>query len=258
MRREYGWGAKKLLAVLHRRYPALEWPARVPSTICCAPSAAAAAPAPPALDAPGQRAADTTQPNQVWPADFRGEFKTGDGRYCYPLTKPIITVACCWSARRCPRPAGRRPARVSHAVSHRRTAGRDPHDNGSPFASPAIHGLSALNVWWMQLGIVHQRIAPASPQRTGPINGCTGSSNARPPARRRPRPTRSSDALRPSGAEITTSGPTRRWPTPRPRRAGSRRHDPIRSGAGDRNMTRTWKSDASAAVAPSPGRAPSF
>jgi transposase InsO family protein len=40
-------------------------------------------------------------------------------------------------------------------------------DNGTPFASTGIHGLAALNVWWMQLGIVHQRITPASPQDNG-------------------------------------------------------------------------------------------
>ena len=40
-------------------------------------------------------------------------------------------------------------------------------DNGVPFAATGIHGLSALNLWWMQLGIVHQRIAPSSPQQNG-------------------------------------------------------------------------------------------
>ena len=40
-------------------------------------------------------------------------------------------------------------------------------DNGVPFATAAIHGLSFLNVYWMQLGIVHQRIHPASPQENG-------------------------------------------------------------------------------------------
>jgi hypothetical protein len=40
-------------------------------------------------------------------------------------------------------------------------------DNGAPFASTGIHGLCVLNVWWMQLGIVHQRITPASPQENG-------------------------------------------------------------------------------------------
>ena len=40
-------------------------------------------------------------------------------------------------------------------------------DNGAPFASTGIHGLSQLNVWWMQLGLVHQRIPPSSPQENG-------------------------------------------------------------------------------------------
>ena len=40
-------------------------------------------------------------------------------------------------------------------------------DNGSPFASTGIHGLCELNVWWMKLGIVHQRITPSSPQENG-------------------------------------------------------------------------------------------
>jgi transposase InsO family protein len=40
-------------------------------------------------------------------------------------------------------------------------------DNGVPFASTLIHGLCELNVWWMKLGIVHQRIRPSSPQENG-------------------------------------------------------------------------------------------
>jgi hypothetical protein len=40
-------------------------------------------------------------------------------------------------------------------------------DNGVPFATAAIHGLSFLNVYWMQLGIAHQRIYPTSPQEKG-------------------------------------------------------------------------------------------
>jgi putative transposase len=40
-------------------------------------------------------------------------------------------------------------------------------DNGVPFATQATHGLSYLNVWWMRLGIVHQRIHPGCPQENG-------------------------------------------------------------------------------------------
>jgi hypothetical protein len=40
-------------------------------------------------------------------------------------------------------------------------------DNGVPFATSALHGLSHLNVWWMRLGITHQRIHPGQPQENG-------------------------------------------------------------------------------------------
>lgn len=40
-------------------------------------------------------------------------------------------------------------------------------DNGVPFATQALHGLSYLNVWWMRLGIQHQRIHPGCPQENG-------------------------------------------------------------------------------------------
>jgi putative transposase len=36
-----------------------------------------------------------------------------------------------------------------------------------PFATCGIHGLSQLNVWWLRLGIQHQRILPAQPQQNG-------------------------------------------------------------------------------------------
>ena len=40
-------------------------------------------------------------------------------------------------------------------------------DHGAPVASNGIHGLNHLNAWWLQLGISHQRITPASPQEDG-------------------------------------------------------------------------------------------
>lgn len=40
-------------------------------------------------------------------------------------------------------------------------------DNGTPFATQAICGLSTLSVWWIKLGIDHQRIDPGQPQQNG-------------------------------------------------------------------------------------------
>lgn len=168
-RREYGWGATKLLAVLRRRYPDLVWPTR--STVNAV------------LDRhgllhkqrrrrgtthPGAAPLDTTAANQVWPADFKGQFKTGDGRYCYPLTvtdhfsRALLLCRALPSTRTAEaQPAFQRLFREIGLPDAIRT------DNGSPFASTGLHGLAPLNVWWMRLGIVHQRIPPGRPQANG-------------------------------------------------------------------------------------------
>jgi transposase InsO family protein len=168
-RRQYGWGAKKLLTVLRTRHPNLTWPAR--STINAV------------LERhhllrknrrrrrwthPGAIGLQTDRPNQVWPADFKGQFKTGDGQYCYPLTvtdhfsRTLLVCRGLDSVNTAQvRPVFRALFREVGLPDAIRT------DNGAPFASTGIHGLSALNVWWMQLGIVHQRIPPSSPQENG-------------------------------------------------------------------------------------------
>jgi putative transposase len=168
-RRQYGWGAKKLLQVLRTRHPDRVWPAR--STLNAL------------LERhgllrkqrrrrrwahPGAAALHTDAPNQVWPADFKGHFKTGDGQYCYPLTvtdhfsRALLVCRGLPSVRtELAKPVFRALFRQVGLPDAIRT------DNGAPFASTGIHGLSALNVWWMQLGIVHQRIVPASPQENG-------------------------------------------------------------------------------------------
>ena len=117
---------------------------------------------------PGATPVQTDHPNQVWPADFKGQFKTGDGQYCYPLTVTDHFSRALLVCRGLPsvktaltQPVFRALFREVGLPDAIRT------DNGAPFASTGIHGLSPLNVWWMQLGIVHQRITPASPQENG-------------------------------------------------------------------------------------------
>ena len=86
-RRQYGWGAKKLLAILRGQSPEVAWPARSTVNDLLARQHLLRRQRRRRRWAhPGVAPLVTTKPNQVWPADFKGHFRTGNGRYCYPLT----------------------------------------------------------------------------------------------------------------------------------------------------------------------------
>jgi len=164
------WGARKLLAVLTRRHPRTNhWPA--PSTVAdllarrglVQKRRSRRSPIHPGVVRP-----TTVRPNDLWTADFKGQFRTGDGRYCYPLTladqHTRFLLACRGLLSTQPvtaRPIFERAFREYGLPLAIRT------DTGVPFATQAIHGLSYLNVWWMRLGILHQRSRPGCPQDNG-------------------------------------------------------------------------------------------
>jgi len=107
-------------------------------------------------------------PNDVWTADFKGEFLTRDHRYCYPLTiadgYSRYLLAC-----RGQRSTALHSARQSFQAAFR-AYGLPLQiltDNGTPFASTAIGGLSRLSVWWIKLGIHPVRIEPGRPDQNG-------------------------------------------------------------------------------------------
>jgi putative transposase len=110
-----------------------------------------------------------TEPNALWCADDKGEFRLGNRRYCYPLT---ITDFASRSLLTCEALATTQE-KFAFTVFDRtfqefglpraiRT------DNGVPFASAhALYGLSTLSVWWRRLGIAIERIRPGHPQQNG-------------------------------------------------------------------------------------------
>ena len=117
---------------------------------------------------PGVVPATTAAPNDLWTADFKGQFRTVDGRDCYPLTiadqhtRFLLTCHGLLSTQTVTaRPMFERAFQEYGLPRAIRT------DNGVPFATQAIHGLSYLNVWGMRLGIQHQRIQPGCPQQNG-------------------------------------------------------------------------------------------
>jgi transposase InsO family protein len=107
--------------------------------------------------------------NELWCADFKGEFKLGDGRYCYPLTVTDHAsrfVLLCEALE-----STREDLTITAFEQLFRQRGLPQairSDNGVPFASPnGLFNLSKLSVWWLRLGIAIERIKPGHPQQNG-------------------------------------------------------------------------------------------
>lgn len=108
------------------------------------------------------------QPNDVWTADFKGQFITGDGKWCYPLTvmdhKSRYLLGCRGLD-------GVTTDGVKHEFEQLFKENGLPlrirTDNGVPFASQSVGGISRLSMWWIRLGILPERIEPGKPQQNG-------------------------------------------------------------------------------------------
>jgi len=164
------WGAPKIRDKLIREYPMIKPPAK--STVHAV------------LDrhglvkrrrkrrrgkAQGTALRHVKQPNALWCADYKGEFRLGNRVYCYPLTitdySSRFLLAC----------EGLSSTKSDFAFSVFERAFKEygiPQairtDNGIPFASPnAFFGMSKLSVWWLRLGINIERIAPGHPEQNG-------------------------------------------------------------------------------------------
>src|SRR3989441_4299120 len=182
------WGARKLLVVAARRRPHVEWPSR--ATVCTlltqrglvTPRRRRAR----SPFGPASPLAPIIAVNQVWTTDFKGEFRTGDGVYCYPLT---LRDGFSRFVLRCDAFLGRTTdatrRRFERAFLDYGLPERIRSDNGGPFASPGLGGLSQLSVWWMRLGIVPERIALGHPEQNGSheqFHSVLKAATVRPPA----------------------------------------------------------------------------
>jgi len=109
-----------------------------------------------------------SQPNDLWCVDFKGHFPCRDGQRCHPLT---ITDAASRFLIKCEalREPQHEPTQRHFERAFREFGlpSRIRSDNGPPFATKAIGALSRLSVWWIQLGIVPERIEPGQPQQNG-------------------------------------------------------------------------------------------
>jgi transposase InsO family protein len=124
-------------------------------------------------------------PNAVWCVDFKGWFRTGDGRRCEPLT-----LSDAWSRYllRCQAMGSTRLLGVwgvlEAAFRQYGLPAAIRSDNGVPFANVGLGGLSRLSVWWIRLGIAPERIELGHPEQNGRherLHRTLGEATARPP-----------------------------------------------------------------------------
>jgi len=169
-RRHPTWGPKKLRVLLERNHGIESPPAR--STIGLILNRHG-------LSQPRKRRAgvyrvrpdhltEPTHANEVWTVDFKGWILLGNGERCDPLTVCDRFSRYVLACRACPNQQFKGTQRVFAAIMrHHGLPQVIRVDNGTPFASGALGGLSRLSVWWIQHGIKVEFITPASPQQNG-------------------------------------------------------------------------------------------
>ena len=108
-------------------------------------------------------------PNEIWSVDFKGEFRMGDGRYCYPLTVMDAYSRYVLAVVGMHQPTYEGTKAVFEALFKRYGLPKQIHsDNGEPFASAvSLSRLTRLAVWFMDLGIQPVYSDPAHPEHNG-------------------------------------------------------------------------------------------
>jgi putative transposase len=169
LQRRYTWGARKVRRLLRDRVPAEQVP---PKTTIHRILERHGRVRPRRRSRrrfhAGRPGSPMDRPNAVWTADFKGQFRTGNGVYCYPLTVQDGATRFLLGCRgllaptiEATRPVFERLFRRYGLPERIRT------DNGAPFASNALGRLSLLSVWWVELGIRPELIEPAHPEQNG-------------------------------------------------------------------------------------------
>jgi putative transposase len=188
LRRKFpAWGGKKIIKIVHGQHPLWDLPCR--ATVQDILKRNGMVPIRRwhrRIGHPGKPTSSILAPNDVWSADFKGQFKTGDGIYCFPLT---VTDNFSRYLLGC-------QALHSTAISSAKSVfirlfeeyglpTRIRTDNGVPFATNTLARLSSLSAWWVRLGILPEFIEPGKPQQNGRherMHKTLKDATARPPA----------------------------------------------------------------------------
>jgi len=166
---QQSWGPKKVLDYLRQNGPELLWPAdSTAGEILKRAGLVKRRVRHHHVSPYSEPFGDCQGPNQIWSADFKGDFALGNHRRCYPLTLSdnfsrylLLCRALEHPSYQAVRPWFEWVFRKYGLPEAMRT------DNGPPFASLAIGGISELSKWWIKLGIRPERIKPGKPSQNG-------------------------------------------------------------------------------------------
>src|SRR2546427_2314315 len=168
-RRHPSWGGQNALALVTKRHTNWDLPHR--STVCDILKRHGMVPKQRQrrrIGHPGKPTSSILAPNDLWSADYKGQFRTGDGRYCYPLTVTdgfsrylLGCQALSSTAVAAAKPVFTRLFQEYGLPTRIRT------DNGVPFATTTLARLSKLSAWWVRLGVLPEFTEPGRPDQTG-------------------------------------------------------------------------------------------
>lgn len=169
MRRRFPrFGPKKIRAKLLESDPSVAWPAAsTMGDILKRGGLVEAAPRRRASVQGGVITAGGTRPNEEWSIDFKGWFRTRDGRRCDPLTVVDTASRYLIAVRIVPPTLAGVRGELDRLFGEIGLPGAMRSDNGPPFGGAGAGGLSRLSVWLLRLGIDVRFIPPGSPQDNG-------------------------------------------------------------------------------------------
>jgi putative transposase len=163
------WGSRKLLAWLRSHQPEERWPAASTTSEILKRHGLVHSRRKRHHTPPYSKPfLKSNQPNEVWCADFKGQFRLGEGGLCYPLTVTDSYsryLLGCWALARPTYLQTRSYFELAFRQYGLPSAIRT--DNGVPFASVGLGGLSSLGVWFVKLGILPERIEKGHPEQNG-------------------------------------------------------------------------------------------
>ena len=163
------WGPKKLVAWLRNREPEAPWPAHSTAGDLLDRAGLVQRRKGRRRSAPWSQPLVTAEsPNDLWCIDFKGWFRTGNGVRVDPLTLADAASRYLLVCHGLERPRGPEVRRVmERAFREYGLPWVIRSDNGPPFASTGLGGLSPLGVWWVKLGILPERTQPGHPEQNG-------------------------------------------------------------------------------------------